>query len=162
MYGNVVQVWVPVCVKEGRCINVYISPDFRPNQCEYVGDNVYVPRICTSLSCALLLLFVLSIDMLVFLASLWTSRIQMTVSLPATVNGGLQTQNMFPLCIMLARPAPANGIIEVGKHSLHIYLLNLLSLSRFLTFLLRCHAELCLLSFQTVLRNNLLCWRWSN
>lgn len=31
-------------------------------------------------------------------------RIQMEVSLPVSINDGSQTQNLFPLCIMLARP----------------------------------------------------------
>ncbi|CAI9091970.1 OLC1v1027094C1 [Oldenlandia corymbosa var. corymbosa] len=39
-------------------------------------------------------------------------RIQMTVSLPATVNYGLQGQNLFPLRIILARPASSNEITE--------------------------------------------------
>ncbi|KAL3521374.1 hypothetical protein ACH5RR_019523 [Cinchona calisaya] len=39
-------------------------------------------------------------------------RIQMTVSLPATVNDGLQIQSLFPLYIMLAKHASSNGITE--------------------------------------------------
>lgn len=33
-------------------------------------------------------------------------RIQMTISLPATLNGGSHIQSMFPLCILLARQVP--------------------------------------------------------
>ncbi|CAH9121605.1 unnamed protein product [Cuscuta epithymum] len=33
-------------------------------------------------------------------------RIQMTISLPATLNSGSQIQSMFPLCILLARQVP--------------------------------------------------------
>ncbi|XP_027104037.1 polycomb group protein EMBRYONIC FLOWER 2 isoform X2 [Coffea arabica] len=39
-------------------------------------------------------------------------RIQMTVSLPATVNDGFQIQSLFPLCIMLAKPASSAEFTE--------------------------------------------------
>ncbi|KAL3524118.1 hypothetical protein ACH5RR_016952 [Cinchona calisaya] len=39
-------------------------------------------------------------------------RIQITVSLPATVNDDLQIQSLFPLCIKLARPISGDGITE--------------------------------------------------
>ena len=43
----------------------------------------------------------------------------MTVSLPATVNDGFQIQSLFPLCIMLAKPASSAEFTEVEVHSVY-------------------------------------------
>ncbi|KAL2549999.1 Polycomb group protein EMBRYONIC FLOWER 2 [Forsythia ovata] len=39
-------------------------------------------------------------------------RIKVTISLPATVNDGLQIQSLFPLCILLARPVYGPAVVE--------------------------------------------------
>ncbi|XP_057782161.1 polycomb group protein EMBRYONIC FLOWER 2 isoform X1 [Salvia miltiorrhiza] len=39
-------------------------------------------------------------------------RIQMTISLPSTVNDESQIQSLFPLCIMLARPVYSPAVVE--------------------------------------------------
>lgn len=52
----------------------------------------------------------------------WSCRIQMTISLPGTANEGLQTQNLFPLCIFLARLVSESAVVEVRMHMLISYL----------------------------------------
>lgn len=53
-------------------------------------------------------------------------RIQMTISLPSTVNDESQIQSLFPLCIMLARPVYSPAVVEVvlsSGNSLDLFLL---------------------------------------
>lgn len=52
----------------------------------------------------------------------WSCRIQMTISLSGTANEGLQTQNLFPLCIFLARVVSEAAVVEVRMHMLISYL----------------------------------------
>jgi hypothetical protein len=46
----------------------------------------------------------------------------MMISLPGTANEGLQTQNLFPLCIFLARLVSEVAVVEVRIHVLISYL----------------------------------------
>lgn len=39
-------------------------------------------------------------------------RIQMSISLPSSVNDGSQVQSLFPLCILLARPVNSHAVLE--------------------------------------------------
>jgi hypothetical protein len=52
----------------------------------------------------------------------WSCTIQMMISLPITTNKGLQTQNLFPLCIFFARLVFEVVVIEVRMHVLISYL----------------------------------------
>ena len=46
-------------------------------------------------------------------------RIQMTISLPSTVNDESQIRSLLPLCIMLARPVYSPAVVEVEFCSTH-------------------------------------------
>jgi hypothetical protein len=52
----------------------------------------------------------------------WSCMIQIMISLPGTVNEGLQTQNLFPLCIFLVRLDSKVAVVEVRMHVLISYL----------------------------------------
>jgi hypothetical protein len=46
----------------------------------------------------------------------WTCRIQMTISMLVTLNGVVQSHNIFPLYVLLARLVSNIGVLEVRMH----------------------------------------------
>lgn len=65
------------------------------------------------LLCPKTCLFYYHNNVTILTASVSIPRIQMSISLPSSVNDGSQVQSLFPLCILLARPVNSHAVLEV-------------------------------------------------